>query len=167
MLLPAIYGGSIFGFYDEMVSTVCLVIASLLFLLFRPYKNNSWLNIWDSTAFSLYAFVVFGIMYSKYVATVPLEIVEVIGFVPAVYMILYVLYRLVVWMKGLQICKKKHRDELIGESEEPDRLTHPEDYEKDEVKLLLSDGQENHYPKDPELETYPACGNSQQKYGSV
>ena len=167
VLLPAIYGGSIFGFYDEMVSTACMVTASLLFLLFRPYKNSSWLNIWDSTAFLLYAFVVFGIMYSKYVATVPLEIVEVIGVVPPVYMIVYVLYRMVVWVKGLQICKKKHKDELIGELEEPDRLTHPEDYEKDEVKLLLSDDQGNRFPKDPELETYPACGNSPQKYGTV
>ena len=54
VLLAAV---SIFGFYDEMVSTVCLFTASLLFLLFRPYKNCSWLNIWDSIAFSLYAFV--------------------------------------------------------------------------------------------------------------
>ena len=66
------------------------------------------------------------------------------------------------------MCKKKHRDELIGELEEPDRLIHPEDYEKDEeVKLLLSDGHGNHFPKDPELETYPVCGHSQQKYGTV
>ena len=57
---------------------------------------------------------------------------------------------------------------MIPETEEPDRLTHPEDYEnEEEVKLLVSDDQGNHYPKDPELETYPACGNSQQKYGSV
>ena len=167
VILPALYGGSIFGFYDEMVSTVCLVTASLLFLLFRPYKNSAWLNVWDSTAFSLYAFVVFSIMYSKYVASVPIQIIEVVGAVPSVYMIIYVIYRLVVWMKGLQICKKKHRDELIPETEEPDRLTHPEDYEHEEVKLLLSDDQGNDCPQDPELETYPACGNSQQKYGSV
>ena len=64
-------------------------------------------------------------------------------------------------------CKKKHKDQLIPESEEPDRLTHPEDYEKDESKLLLPDDQGNDYPQDPELETYPVCGNSQQKYGSV
>ena len=70
-------------------------------------------------------------------------------------------------MKTLQICKKK---QLIPKSEAPDRLTHPEDYEnEEEVKLLISDGQrsETNYPKDPELETYPACGNSQQKYNSL
>ena len=71
-------------------------------------------------------------------------------------------------MKTLQICKKKHRGELIPETEEPDRLTHPEDYENEEEdKLLVSDDQGNHYPQDPVLETYPACGNSQQKYSSV
>ena len=70
-------------------------------------------------------------------------------------------------MKTLQVCKKKQRNQLIPESEEPDRLTHPEDYENEEVKLLASNDQRNDYPKDSELETYPACGNSQQKYGSV
>ena len=160
-------GRSVFGFYNEMVQTVCLVTASLLFLLFRPYKNSSWLNIWDSIGFSLFAFVEFCSMYSKYVASVPIPIMEMIVAVPPVYFIIYVIYRLVVWMKTLQICKKKQRNQLIPESEEPDRLTHPEDYEHGEVELLLPDDQGNHYPKDPELETYPACGNSQQKYGSV
>ena len=168
MLLPALYGGFIFGFYDEMVSIVCLVTASLLFLLFRPYKNSSWLNIWDSTAFSLYAVIVFCVMYSKYIASVPIQISEVLSVVALVYLVIYVTYKLVVWMKSLQICKKKYRDPLIMETEEPDRLAHPEDYiNEEEVELLLPDGQENHCPKDPELETYPACGNSQQKYDSV
>ena len=107
VLLPALYSGSIFGFYDEMVSIVCLVTTSLLFLLFRPYKNSSWLNIWDSIAFSLFAFVLFSIMYSKYVASVPTQTTEVLGVVPLVYLVIYVIYRLVVWMKTRQICKKK------------------------------------------------------------
>ena len=167
VLLPALYGGSIFGFYDEMVSTVCLITASLLFLLFRPYKDRALLNIWDSTAFSLYAFIIFAVMYSKYVAFVPIQITEVLSVVPLVYTIIYAIYRLLVWMKGPQLCKKKHRDELIPETDEPDRLAHPEDYENEEVKLLLSDDQGSDLPQDPELETYPACGNSQHKYGSV
>ena len=44
VIVIALYGGFI-GFYEPMLSIVSLVIASLLFLLFRPYKNNSWLNI--------------------------------------------------------------------------------------------------------------------------
>ena len=167
VLLSAIYGGSIFGFYG-MISAVCLVTSSLLFLLFRPYKGSSWLNIWDSIAFSLFAFVAIYVTYFMYIASVPIQIVEVMGVVPLLYLMIYVIYRLVVWMKTLQIFKKKHKNQLIPETEEPDRLTHPEDYEnEEEVKLLLSDDQGNDYPQDPELETYPACGNSQQKYGSV
>ena len=145
-----------------MLSTVCLVTASLLFLLFHPYKSSSWLNIWDSIAFSLCAVVVFCLMYSKYIAPVPIQITEVLSVVPLVYLVIYVIYRLVVWVKTLQICKKRYKDPLIPESEEPDRLTHPEDYiNEEEVKLLLPDDQ------DPNLDTYPVCGNSQQKYGSV
>ena len=168
VILPALYGGSIFGFYDEMVSTVCLVTASLLFLLFRPYKNSSWLNIWDSIGFSLFALRSLRVVYATYVASVPIQITEVIVAVPPVYLIIYVIYRLVVWMRCLQICKKKQRNQLILESEEPDRLAHPEDYEQDEdIYLLHPDDQGNDHPQDPELETYPACGNSQHKYGSV
>ena len=167
VLLPALYSGSVLGFYNQMVSIVCLVTASLLFLLFRPYKDNSWLNIWDSIAFSFGAFLIFSNLYSKYVASVPIQIIQMGVAVLPVYLIIYVIYRLLVWMKALQICKKKHKDQLIPESEEPDRLTHPEDYEKNESKSLLPDDQGNYYPQDPELETYPVCGNSQQKYGSV
>ena len=168
ILLPALYSTSIFDFYHEIVSIVCLVTGSLLFLLFRPYKNSSWLNIWDSAVFSLTAFMLFSIMYSKYIASVPIQIIEVIDTLLSAYVVVYVMYRLMVWMKRLQIFKKKYNDQLIPDTEEPDRLTHPEDYENDkEVKLLLSDDRENDYPQDSKLETYPVCGNSQQKYGSV
>ena len=168
ILLPALYGGFLFGFYGEMVSIVCLVTGSLLFLLFRPYKDSSLLNIWDSTVFSLGAFMLFSIMHSKYIASVPIQINEVIGTLLSAYVVIYVIYRLVVWMKTLQVFKKKYKDQLITDTEEPDRLIHPEDYENDrEIRLLLSDDQENDYPKDSKLETYPVCGNSQQNYGSV
>ena len=79
VLLPAIYGGSISGFYQDMLSTVYLVNASILFLLFCAYKDNSWLSILDSIEFSLLAFMVFCMIYSKYVAYVPILIVQVIG----------------------------------------------------------------------------------------
>ena len=104
----------------------------------------------------------------RYVAYVPIQISEMIGILLSVYVVVYVMYRLMVWMKTLQLLKKKYNDQLIPDTEEPDRLTHPEDYENDkEVKLLLSDDRENDYPQDSKLETYPMCGKSQQKYGSV
>ena len=68
------------------------------------YKDSSWFNIWDSIAFSLHAFVVFSILLSKYVASVPIQIMEVIGAV----------YLQCTWS-------------FIPETEEPDRLTQPED----------------------------------------
>ena len=73
-----------------------------------------------------------------YVASVPISINGVVGVVPSVYLVIYVIYRLVVWMKTLQICKKKQRNQLILETEEPDRLTHPEDYEHDEDIYIFS-----------------------------
>ena len=62
-----------------------LYVWSLHHYIFHFYKNSSWVNILDSTGFSLYAFEVFCVMYSKYVASVPIQIIEVIGFVPSVY----------------------------------------------------------------------------------
>ena len=85
VLLPELFDGAIpvGKTYHGMLAVICLVTASILFLLFRPYKDSLWrINIWDSIAFSLFAFVVFSINYSKYVASVPIQIVELIGVVP-------------------------------------------------------------------------------------
>ena len=147
-----------------MVSIVCLVTASLLVLIFQPYKDSSWLNIWDSSLLSIIAFTVLCIMYTEYVAVVPFEVVEVIAALPFVYLIIVATYKLLTWMKALRICK---RHQPIPESQEPDRLTHPEKYGcGEEVNLLFPDNQRNESPQDPK-ETYPACGNSQQNYGSI
>ena len=91
VLLPTWYDGSIFGLYDGMLLIICLVTTSILSLLFRPYKDSSWL-IWDSIAFSLCAFGALCVTYAKYVASVPIPIIEVVGVVP-VYLITYVIYR--------------------------------------------------------------------------
>ena len=42
--------------YFKIVLITCQLIAALLFLLFRPYKDKVWLNVWDSTVFFLLAF---------------------------------------------------------------------------------------------------------------
>ena len=166
VLLPLVYGSYLFGIYNEMVLIICLVTASLLFLLFRPYKDSFWLNIWDSSLLSIIAFGVLCVTYTEYVARVPFEIVEVIAFLPFVYLTIVVTYKLLTWMRALRICK---RHQLILESQEPDRLMHPEKYGcGEEVNLLAPDGQaRNETPQDPERETYPPCGHSQQNYDSV
>ena len=166
VLLLSLHGGSIFGLYDEMVSIVCLVIASLFFLIFHPYKDSSWLNIWDSTLLLILAFGVFCVMYAKNIAPIPFKFVEVLGIVPSVYPIIYVTYKLLVWMNVLQVCGKKRRKSLILESQEPDRLTHPEKYQYDEeVKLFYPDNHQVECPQNSEA--YPSHGNSWQRYGSV
>ena len=163
VLLLAMYGGSVFGMYDEMVSIVCLVIAALAFLLFRPYKDNFWLNVWDSTAFSLLAFALFCNMYARYIAPVPIAFVAVLATIPLMYFIIYVTYKLLTWTKAFCMCKK-HTEHPILQSQEPDRLLHPEEYGSEEEHKPLLVGKErnsDHCPQDIETETYPPCGNSQ------
>ena len=127
------YSGSVFGMYDEMVSIVCLIIAALVFLLFGPYKDNFWLNVWDSTSFSLIAFALFCNMYAQYISPVPTALVAVLATIPLMYFIVYVTYKLLTWTKAVRLCKKGTEHPTI-ESQEPDRLLHPEEYGSEEHK---------------------------------
>ena len=74
------------------------------FFFFVLTRTILGLCILDSIGFSLLAFMEICVIYSKYVAYVPIQIVEVIGALLPVYLIIYVIYRLVIWLKGLQIC---------------------------------------------------------------
>ena len=163
------YGGSVFSMYKQMVSIVCLVIAALVFLLFRPYKDNFWLNVWDSIAFALFAFALFCNMYARYIAPVPFQILGVLSTVPLIYFIVYVTYKLLTWTKALHMCKKRI-DHPTLEPQEPDRLLHPEEYgSEEECKPLLAGKERNsdHCPQDTETETFPPCGNSQQRRANL
>ena len=158
------YSGSVFVMYDEMVSIVCLVIAALVFLLFRPYKDKFWLNVWDSTLLSLFHFALFCNMYARYIAPVPTAFVAVLATIPLMYFIVYVTCKLLTWTKSVRLCKKGTEHPTL-EPQEPDRLLHPEEYESEEEKSLLAGGKERnsgHCPQDTDTETYPPCGNSQQ-----
>ena len=165
LLLP---NGSVFGFYNQMIAIVCLVIASLLFLFYRPYRDRSWLNLWDSVLFSLFAFAILCYEHTRYIANVPLEITGVIFLLPLVYFVIYAMYKLLVWIKSFQLCKKRNSDRRVLESPEPDRLANPNKYGQDEqLRLLVSADEEDECPQNFDTETYPACGNSWQNYGSV
>ena len=158
VLLLAMYDGSVFGMYDEMVSIVCLVIAALVFLLFRPYKDNFWLNFWDSTVFAVIAFATFGNMYARYIAPVPFQILGVLATGPFIYFIIYATYKLLTWTKAHHLCKKGI-DHPILEPQEPDRLLHPEEYGSEEHKPLLAGGKKHdsdNCPQDIETETFVA-----------
>ena len=167
VLLLAMYGGSVFGVYDEMVAIVCLVIAALVF---RPCKDKFWLNVWDSTVFTLIAFALFCNMYARYIAPVPFQLLGVLATVPLIYFIVYVTYKLLTWTKAHHLCKK-HPEHPTLEPQEPDRLLHPEEYgSEEECNPLIvgceGDNSENCY-QDIETETFPACGNSQQRRANL
>ena len=106
VLLLAMYGGSVFGRYAEMASVVSLVIAALVFLVFHPYKDKFWLNVWDSSFFSLFAFALFCNMYARCVAYVPFQILGVLATVPLIYFIVYVTYKLLICTRAHHMCKK-------------------------------------------------------------
>ena len=168
VLVLVLPNGSVFGFYNPMIAIVCLVIASLLFLFYRPYRGRSWLNVWDAAVFSLLAFAILCYGYTRYIAPVPLEITGAIFLLPLVYSVIYVIYKLLAWIKSLWICKKRNSGRLRLKSQEPDRLANPNEYKHDErLKLLPPPDQEDECPRNFDTETYPACGNSQRNYGSV
>ena len=135
LVLPS--GQSVFGFYNQMIVIVCLVMASLLFLFYRPYRGCSWLNVWDSAVFSLFAFATVCYAYTRYIANIPLEITGVIFLLPFVYSVVYVMYKLFTWIKSLRMCKKRNSSRLRLKSQEPDRLANPNEYEQDERLKLL------------------------------
>ena len=101
-------------------------------------------------------------MYTRYIASVPIEIVGALAIVPLIYFVIFVAYKLLTWMKVSQMCTNEHTNHPTLEPQEPDRLLHPEEYESDgENKPLVAKDQGN-YPQVIETETYPPCGNSQQ-----
>ena len=157
------YSGSVLNLYAEMVATVCPIITALVFLLFRPYKDN-WLNIWDSTVFSIITLAQFWNIYARYLVPLPMTFEAVmLVTVPLIYLIVYATYKLLTWTKALHMCNKRTNHPAL-EWQEPDRLLHPEEYGSEEHKPLLV-GREgdnsDKCPQDTETETYPACGNSQ------
>ena len=99
-------------------------------------------------------------MYARYIAPVPIAFVAVLATVPLMYFIIYATYKLLTWTKAFRMCKKR-TDHPILESQEPDRLLHPEEYASEEECKPLLAGKENRCPQEIETETYPLCGNSQ------
>ena len=81
------------------------------------------------------------------------------------YIVVYATYKLLTWTKPHHLCKKR-TDHPILETQEPDRLLHPEEYGSEEEHKPLLAGRKEHdsenCPQDIETEAYPACGNSQQ-----
>ena len=91
VLLPPNNLGFIYQYY-WILTVVCSAVTSLLFAILRPYKEN-WINVLDSLGFALLTFGLLFIMYAKYIASLPLEVVGVITTLPFIYIIVYVMYK--------------------------------------------------------------------------
>ena len=108
-----------------IIPIVSCAIVSLLFALLRPYKDN-WINIWDSVLFGLFSFSFFWVMYTEYIARLPLEVVGVISTVYTI-RIPFVVHRCRnTFQKCCPFLNKYRADSQF----EPDRLLNPEDYEQ-------------------------------------
>ena len=151
---------SFFGPYSWFVSILSSSTASLLFALLRPYNNN-WFNVWDSLMFALITFAEFSIAYTQYIANIPLEpLGTIIASVPFLYLSVYVVYKIGTKANIVQRYRclmNKH----TTTSMEADRLVNPDEYRR-----ILS-SVDNECSVQHEDQTYPACGNSLQGYGSV
>ena len=153
------------GLYNWIIPIVSCAIASLLFALLRPYKDN-WINIWDSVLFGLFSFSFFWLMYAEHIARLPFDVVGAIATVPFIYIIVFVVHRYRNVFRPRCVFLNRCRGNPLFES---DRLQHPEEYRQ---LLPSADCGESEHSNSATLgsrdETYPAaCGNSVQGYGSV
>ena len=83
---------SLINQYHWMTVITCCAVVSLLFAILRPYKNN-WINIWDSVVFALLSFCLLWLMYAKYIANLPYEVLGAIGTIPFMYIIVYIMHK--------------------------------------------------------------------------
>ena len=106
-----------------MVVIVPCAIISLLFALLRPYKDN-WINIWDSVVFGLFSFSFFWVMYAEHVASLPIEVLGVIGVLPLIYIVVFVVRK---YRNSFRNCCAFLNRYRANSPFEPDRLLNPEE----------------------------------------
>ena len=159
------------------LSTAVLIIGSLLFALLRPYKKN-WLNILDSV---ILASLGLGTLWVLYTLETPqekwIELVGLIAALPLVYFVMYVAYKLLLWLGILQKCQQKSRNiyqflqqrwrghnmrqqELCDEEQLPDRMVNPCEYQQ----LSQNENNDEDHPETENLATRGAYTND---YGSI
>ena len=78
-----------YGFVATNVQVILPLVASLLFVVFRPYRNDFY-NYFDCAFFSLLTFGTISIIYNTYITQVP-NIIYVSSFLPALYTIVLLL----------------------------------------------------------------------------
>ena len=153
------------------------VVISLLFALFRPYKNN-YFNIIDCLAFALVALSTFLIMYT-YTTHVHyyIQLLYVILLTPFLYFISFILYKIFSQVALLRACCSRIKKILLSRNENqyqhvqrgdnedlPDRIVNPDIYQP----LLPATNNSSGGEGDSQSDHQPQAGvNSLAPYGSM
>ena len=161
--------------YQWLILIPLPVIISLFFAHFRPYKNN-YFNIIDSLAFLLLALTIFLIMYAMRANPFPIQILFVVGLIPLLYFISFVLYKILSHISLFNTCCSRIRKALQGRNENehlhiergdnidenlPDRIVNPHMYQP--LLAVASNGGGN-----SQTVCQPQAGvNSLMAYGSI
>ena len=131
--------------FSWTIYAIIFVIGSLLFALFRPYKKN-WLNILDSVILALLGIALLWIIYCIETQGRWIQLAGFIAALPLMYFVVFVTYKLLLWLRILQkyqqkskdICQllqqmwqgQKHRQQELGDEEQlPDRLINSCEYQ--------------------------------------
>ena len=123
--------------WEWMISIVSPMIASILFALLRPYRNN-WFNVLDSIQLALFSLAQFWVLYNRLVSKVSLHFVFILGSEPLVYITVRVVYTVMLrtgLLHSLQNTLKytakriKSYKRTFSESALPDRLVNPQQYD--------------------------------------
>ena len=161
--------------YQWLILVPLPVIVSLLFAYFRPYKNN-YFNIIDGLAFALLALTMYLIMYGVKDNPFPMQILYVVGLIPFLYFISFILYKILSRVSLFHTCCSRIREWLQGRNENqhlhfergdnidedlPDRIVNPHMYQP----LLSATDNEG---GNSQTDCQPQAGvNSLMAYGSI
>ena len=158
------------------ISIAVLGAGSLLFSLLRPYKKK-WLNILDSLILASLSLAALWIFYAIKTHEQWIQLAEFIAALPLMYLVMYVVCKLLSWLGIVQKCQQKSRNicqslqqrwrghnmrqqELCDAEQLPDRLENPCEYQQ-----LPQNGNNNE--DGTESDNSPIIGAYTNDYGST
>ena len=112
---------------------------SLLFSLFRPYKNN-YFNIIDCSAFALLTLTMFLLMFEITAKPFPIQLPYVLMLIPSLHFILLILYKILIRVPLFQTCCRRIAEKIQAKNKNkhlhnqrnedlPDRIVNPDMYQ--------------------------------------
>ena len=132
--------------YTWLILISVSVVVSLLFAYFRPYKNN-YFNIIDCFVFAVMALTIYLIAFVIGANSFPIELLYVVGLIPFLYFISFILYKILSRVALFRNCCNRLGEKIQARKENqhlhihrhenidlPDRIVNPDRYQP----LLLS-----------------------------